>query len=265
MSEDGSGSAEKRTDEGTQEVLQSLSMESAEPGSPPPPRPLQPQVLVCEDTPLRTLQEMNNSSGSEEDAQKAVKRPLKMLLKPRRLYQYHGARNPQLTPSPHGSQPMTTQPMTTQPQPPPPLEDSPPPPPPSGGDLSKMEDTEKTDTPDKLDNSSGLTDESEEGLTAENAEELLQSPLKKPRRDSGYCLPKERSPASSTTRRRVLTYPDDLKADIKRVFRDVWSETITVGMMNAVLQRQPALLQKCQKLKMTIHNFRALVHKLQNK
>lgn len=36
-----------------------------------------------------------------------------------------------------------------------------------------MEDTEKTDTPDKLDNSSGLTDESEEGLTAENAEELV--------------------------------------------------------------------------------------------
>ncbi|TDG95936.1 hypothetical protein EPR50_G00243690 [Perca flavescens] len=149
-------------------------MDSTETGSPAPPRTLEPQLLVYEDTPCSTLQEMN-SSESEEDDQKAVKRPLKMSLRPRRLYQYHGAGNPQLTPSPHGSQQMTTQPMTTQPQPPPPLEDSPPPP--SGGDLSKVEDTEKTDPPDELDSSS----ESEEGLTAEDAEQLLQTSLKKQR------------------------------------------------------------------------------------
>ncbi|TDH08049.1 hypothetical protein EPR50_G00093460 [Perca flavescens] len=229
-------------------------MDSTETGSPAPPRTLEPQVLVYEDTPCSTLQEMN-SSESEEDDQKAVKRPLKMSLRPRRLYRYHGAGNPQLTPSPHGSQPMTKQPMTTQPmttqpmttqptttqpQPPPPLEDSPPPP--SGGDLSKVEDTEKTDPPDELDSSS----ESKEGLTAEDAEQLLQTSLKKPR-----------------GRRRVLPYTADLKEDIKRVFRDVWSDVITVGMMNDVLNKEPALLEKCQKLKLTIHNFRALVHKLQ--
>ncbi|TDG95937.1 hypothetical protein EPR50_G00243700, partial [Perca flavescens] len=125
-------------------------MDSTETGSPPLPRTLEPQVLVYEDTPCSTLQEMN-SSESEEDDQKAVKRPLKMSLRPRRLYRYHGARNPQLTPSPHGSQQITTQPMTTQPQPPPPLED-------------------KTDPPDELDSSS----ESKEGLTAEDAEQLVR-------------------------------------------------------------------------------------------
>lgn len=33
-------------------------------------------------------------------------------------------------------------------------------------------------------------------------------------------------------RRRVLAYTADLKEDIRRVFRDVWSDVITVGMVN---------------------------------
>ncbi|XP_028428304.1 46 kDa FK506-binding nuclear protein-like [Perca flavescens] len=98
-----SSSAEEESDQDAQQALWScVAMDSTETGSPPPPRTLEPQVLVSEDTPCRTLQEMN-SSKLEEDDQKAVKHPLKMSLKPRRLYRYHGARNPQLTPSPHGS------------------------------------------------------------------------------------------------------------------------------------------------------------------
>ncbi|XP_039649918.1 serine-aspartate repeat-containing protein C-like [Perca fluviatilis] len=74
-SEDRSSSAEEGTDQDARQALQSrVAMDSTEPGSPPPPRPLQPQVLVCEDTPeaCRTLQEINNSSGSDEAAQTSV-------------------------------------------------------------------------------------------------------------------------------------------------------------------------------------------------
>lgn len=72
--------------------------------------------------------------------------------------------------------------------------------------------------------------------------------------DSGCCLPKANCKYNARNsvlylntfsytkpygslfavfqRRRVLRNPDDLKADIRRVCRDVWSEMITVGMVN---------------------------------
>ena len=44
-----------------------FAMDSTETGSPPPPRSLEPQVLVFKDTPCRTLQEMNSSESEEVD------------------------------------------------------------------------------------------------------------------------------------------------------------------------------------------------------